>query len=133
MLLHLHPSSSVQHVIASERKEVPHSASAATAATLATQAGGGVGNADRQQSGSKARAEGKGMMCIRTGGNSKSDGEGKKNKRERGQSEKWANRKPSLQRLLEFGQQPIPPSVALREMEREERRGWVGGLTEIAR
>lgn len=54
---------------------------------------------------------------------------GKKENREReregGQSEKWVNREPSLQRLLEFGQQPVPPSIALREMEREERKGWV--------
>lgn len=42
------------------------------AATLAVQAGGGTGNADRQQRDSKLRAEGKAMMCIKTGRNNKS-------------------------------------------------------------
>lgn len=42
----------------------------------------------------------------------------------RQQSEKWANREPSLHPLLGFGQPPAPPSIALREMEREERKKW---------
>lgn len=37
--------------------------------------------------------------------------------------EKWANGEPSPQHLLVFGQQPAPPSIALRKMEREERIG----------
>lgn len=41
----------------------------------------------------------------------------------RGQSEKWANREHSLQPFLVFGQLPAPPSIALREMEREGRKG----------
>lgn len=32
----------------------------------------------------------------------------------------------SLQPLLVFGQQPAPPSTALREMGREGRKGWQG-------
>lgn len=42
------------------------------AATLDVQAGGSTGNADRQQRDSKLRAEGKAMMCIKTGRNNKS-------------------------------------------------------------
>ena len=91
-----------------------------------------MGNPDRQQSDSRASAEGKGTTCIK-----KKKGVGtagletrRQTGREReGTVEKWANREPSLslQPLLVFGQQPAPPSTALREMEREGRRGWQWG------
>jgi len=58
-----------------------------------------MGNTDRQQSDSRARAEGRGKTGIkkekgyRTGESRDGQTDGK---RERGQSEKWANREPSL-------------------------------------
>lgn len=48
-----------------ERIEGPHSVLAATAATPAMQRAGGMGNTDRQQSDSRASAEGKGTTCIK--------------------------------------------------------------------
>lgn len=47
-----------------ENKRDQHSVVAATAATLVMQRAGSMGNPDWQQSGSRVRAEGKGMACI---------------------------------------------------------------------
>lgn len=46
----------------------------------------------------------------------------RQDQKERQQSEKMANREPSLQPFLVSGQQPAFPSIALREMEREEKK-----------
>lgn len=134
VLVYLHLSSSVRHLITRERIEVPHSASSCHGLPLWTCKRVAAREMQTDSRETANRAEGKAMMCIKTGRNNKSwdwqpDEKGEKKKieseREGGQSEKWANREPSLQRLLEFGQQPVPPSIALREMEREERKGWV--------
>lgn len=49
----------------------------------------------------------------------------RREEKERGQSEKWANGEPSLRPLLIPGRQPATPSIALSEMEKEERKGKV--------
>lgn len=105
---------------------------AATAATVAMHEAGSTGNTDRQQSDSRVSAEGKGTARIgkKTGRNGRSRDWRTEGKGKRGDS--WRNRQTgnpllSLQPLLVSGRQPAPPSIALREMEREERKGWGEG------
>lgn len=63
----------------------------------------------------------------KTGRNGRSRDWRTERKRKRGDS--WRNGQTgnpllSLHPLLVSGRQPAPPSIALREMEREERKGW---------
>lgn len=95
------------------------------------QRAGGMGNPDRQQSDSRASAEGKGTTCIKkkkgVGAAGLETGRQTGREREGTVGEMGKQGALSLQPLLVFGQQPAPPSTALREMERQGRRGWQRG------
>lgn len=102
------------------------------AATLFMQRAGSMGNTDRQQFDSRASDEGKGTACIKKLGGTAGSEMGRQTGREREgtvrETDVGKQGAPSPQPLLIFGQEPAPPSIALREMERKGKDGGRGEL-----
>jgi len=94
--------------------------------TLAVQRAGSMGNTDRQPSDSRVRAEGKGRACIKKGWERQVLSEADR-KRKIGDSQRNGQTvSPLSSPPSGFGQQPAPPSTALREMEREKGKRMAG-------